>query len=460
MLTCVSAMNTAASGFGQGVGREIEYAAGTDRRVGLIGEAPWINQSQGTNVTQAADPIATIDSALAEQVNKALQAPWYRLVFPRDLEARFLADGDAERSRYLRRMGAVGALLFGSFLITDAELLPDVFRLVAILRLTFIVGALASLSLITRKGSPIWLRESAMTFYSVWAVAAVMIPFALSHSPDRAAYLNGILLILFFGTIILQPRFPYVVVTSVLGLSIVLVGLASGGISAGAIHAQIGITVTSIGVIIATVFRLEQQQRRSYLLGLREARQRQELLRNNALLLDLSQLDGLTGLANRRALDKNLVLAWQDCAARGQPLGLVMIDVDFFKAFNDIYGHLAGDNCLRDVAAALREQTRIEQDTLGRYGGEEFLAVLPGKSLDVCLQIGERMRQAVETLSIEHRHAVEGVGVVTVSLGIACAQASENASMAALLNAADAALYAAKHNGRNRVWHESATAAG
>ncbi|MGA2124898.1 MAG: diguanylate cyclase [Xanthobacteraceae bacterium] len=169
----------------------------------------------------------------------------------------------------------------------------------------------------------------------------------------------------------------------------------------------------------------------------------------NRRLATLSITDALTGLANRRRFDEVLEAEWQRALRQRGWIGMVLIDVDHFKLFNDRYGHLAGDACLKQVAAALADNARRGIDLVARYGGEEFAIILAGADIDAVRTVAERCRAAVEALA--ERHAGASRGIVTVSVGIAAATASATMSPAMLVAAADAALYDAKRLGRNQV---------
>ncbi len=163
----------------------------------------------------------------------------------------------------------------------------------------------------------------------------------------------------------------------------------------------------------------------------------------------LALLDGLTGVANRRLLDQTLTREWISSKRDRLPLSVLLIDVDLFKSYNDFYGHLEGDECLRQVAGRIQGILRRPLDMLARYGGEEFVAVLPNTSEEGAEAIGEQVRKVVEECCIPH--ASSPYGVVTVSLGCATEVPCDASSVGKLLKQADMALYQAKTGGRNRT---------
>lgn len=175
-----------------------------------------------------------------------------------------------------------------------------------------------------------------------------------------------------------------------------------------------------------------------------------ELKRKSDLLAHLAQIDGLTGISNRRHLEIRLGQEWDRCQRHRHPLSLVMIDVDHFKPFNDHYGHGHGDDCLRHVSRALSACSRRSGDLLARYGGEEFVALLPDTPAEQAARTAEKLRKAVQSLGIAHRYS-SSADVVTASLGVATLVPSKQSTVDQLMEAADKALYLAKRAGRNCV---------
>jgi diguanylate cyclase (GGDEF)-like protein len=177
---------------------------------------------------------------------------------------------------------------------------------------------------------------------------------------------------------------------------------------------------------------------------------RQKLTDSNEQLERLSTLDTLTGLANRRRFDEVLLHEWRRAAREGTPLSLLFCDIDFFKDYNDGYGHLAGDQTLLEVAGTVNAASSRPGDLAARYGGEEFVIVLPGTGEEGATKLAERLRARVEEMRIPHAHSKLG-RYLTVSVGVACAVPKPGSDPAELLDAADRAVYAAKQEGRNRV---------
>lgn len=175
-----------------------------------------------------------------------------------------------------------------------------------------------------------------------------------------------------------------------------------------------------------------------------------ELKKLRDLLRDQSMLDGLTGLSNRRRFNQALTAEWSRAQRTGSSLSLVMVDIDYFKQFNDTYGHLAGDDCLKAVAGALQAAVKRSHDLVARWGGEEFCCLLPETNAAAAGGVAERMRQDVAKLQIEHQSSLTAA-FLTISLGIAAIKPDKTAVLTAFLESADMALYQAKKNGKNQV---------
>ncbi|MEN8199158.1 MAG: diguanylate cyclase [Thermodesulfobacteriota bacterium] len=170
----------------------------------------------------------------------------------------------------------------------------------------------------------------------------------------------------------------------------------------------------------------------------------------NQELQRLVSVDGLTGLANRRYLDQFIEHEMRRLRRSQSPIVLIMADIDNFKAYNDHFGHMGGDDCLRSVASALREELKRPADLVARYGGEEFCVVLPETKLAGGTHVAENLRRAVESRDLPQAPTI-AAGRVTLSLGVAGCLADGRCDIKDILNKADQALYQAKQEGRNRV---------
>lgn len=178
-----------------------------------------------------------------------------------------------------------------------------------------------------------------------------------------------------------------------------------------------------------------------------------ELKEYRDFLEKLSLMDGLTGIANRRYLDEVLDKEWRRGLREGDLLSVIMMDIDFFKKYNDHYGHLAGDDCLRRVSRTLKKTVQRGGDFAARYGGEEFVVLLPSTSLENAVHMAEKVRKNIESLKIKHQMS-DVHEYVTVSLGVATVRPERYMNPTSLIERADLALYQAKHDGRNRVRYD------
>jgi len=179
------------------------------------------------------------------------------------------------------------------------------------------------------------------------------------------------------------------------------------------------------------------------------AEREEELQIANQHLEELASLDGLSGLANRRGFDRELEREWHGAGERGAPIALMMVDIDHFKLFNDRYGHVAGDTCLRAVGETLSLVTLEEAVLVARYGGEEFALLLPGLDIERAAALADEARRAVQDLMINHSESP--CGHVTVSIGVESMLPQKFQTSADLVEAPDTALYDAKRRGRNNV---------
>ena len=370
-----------------------------------------------------------LDAALSER-------RFHRL--PAWLEARFHADTRADSSRALLRAALAAALVSNVTLLAEWTLTPDVFVVAAALHVGIVTPLLLILAaFVTPDASPQRREGTALAIPALLCLQVGVI-YLLSDAPGRSYYLDLFAVIAILGntSLPLGSRGSLWVTTLCLGLMAVLAHTPVGG--AGR---QAPIALCAV-LTLHGAFQRERNARRAYMLDLRH-RLRVEEIGEEA------RHDPLTGLANRRRLTEVVERIWARHDPLVCPISVVLFDVDRFKAFNDLYGHQAGDDCLRRVAACATQERHDEECVAARYGGEEFMLVLPRTSIEDARRVAERLRAAVVALRIPHAGGEE-LGVVTASFGVAAAD-RVSVKFAELTATADGALYEAKNAGRNRV---------
>ena len=177
----------------------------------------------------------------------------------------------------------------------------------------------------------------------------------------------------------------------------------------------------------------------------------QRLRAENEQLKVLVNLDGLTQIANRRQFDQQIERVWRQSIEQSSRVALIMLDIDFFKLYNDTYGHMAGDFCLKQVAAVLRDRARKSSDIVARYGGEEFAVILPETDLSVARKVASQLRAGIRSLNIAHRSSKLASKIITPSIGVAGVLPKRGQFATDLIAEADAALYVSKQQGRDRI---------
>lgn len=284
-------------------------------------------------------------------------------------------------------------------------------------------------------------------------VFASMLTWLFTHTGLDATelYVAGMMLLMLFSAVTIQIRFGVaaILIAAMVVLFAVGIQVTHNEIPHFRRH-LVTIDVVCAAYMLIANWRMHAQQQRGWAMGLRERLRRQDLFNRNQELDELVRRDALTGLANRRAYDAWLQNSWRQARGAGATLGMVLVDVDRFKAYNDFYGHPAGDACLQTIARCLREQLRGTTDHIARVGGEEFAVLLPGITASLCAEIAERLRLSIAGLELPHLGS-GGDNIVTISCGAASLMAQDELGASDLVAAADAALYQAKESGRNLV---------
>jgi diguanylate cyclase (GGDEF)-like protein len=386
--------------------------------------------------------------ALGDEVREIAGGRRTRVRFPPRLEALFERESQAARDRRLVARVLLAAILYDLFLFTDMVMTPDVVVEAAIIRLLIFTPAALLFLWVTTRGVTPAVRDALQTVVALIGAAGFTYIFTASRHPNAHFYQAGVILVLAVVNLVVQLRFSHA-----LGLSLGVVGFYAlmpfleGRLPTAVETTNMTILATTAGVTVFGNYRLEREQRLTFLLALRERVRAAELASDNRRLGKLATLDTLTALANRRGFNAHVRRLAR--RPRADMLSVLVVDIDYFKQYNDRYGHPRGDVCLRRVAAALARVPTRAGDLVARLGGEEFSIVLPGTDAPAALDMAERVRKAVAGLGIPH-DASPVASVVTISVGVATGDAVEG-SGDHLVSAADAALYRAKAAGRNCV---------
>jgi diguanylate cyclase (GGDEF)-like protein len=381
-----------------------------------------------------------------ETVEAYMSLPRRRTIaFPPEIERQFEADTNASRCRRLTLGILVSAVLYNCFLIADWLLVPDVLRLASWLHFVVVTPWMLSAAwLISKRPSP-FVREFLAASVPVLIILQIDTGFAFTVSESAAHYQYVVIPTLLYANVSLHRlvfRFAQSVTAIILVCHAVLI--LSVSYLSGPVAAMILVQVVICAYItLVANFTMERDLRRAYLYSLRDR------LRH-AQADAAARHDTLTGLANRHHLHEELQKLWSAPNNATSSVSMVMLDVDNFKRLNDRYGHGTGDLCLKRIAAILTADLRGAGDYAIRYGGEEFLLLLPELQLVDAMRIAERIRRAIEKAAIPNQGSGLG-GVVTASFGVAACHVTE-LSATELIAAADSALYAAKTKGRNQVW--------
>jgi diguanylate cyclase (GGDEF)-like protein len=389
-------------------------------------------------------------SGLLNEIDAALAARTAWLTIPRSLCADYRAGQLASRRPHNRHVVIWLILLFDLFWIGQFSSAPELVVLSGIFRF----GLLTPLVLLF-----LWVdrRDRLGRFYEAALLAVAVAP----------ALITAVLCVRTTSSTTMSDvrATPLILLTTGLVGRLTVAGavtntVVSAAAFIGSIIASHTIPRAELGSLILTDLciaaacvgfnlQMEIRDRRVFLLQTADAIRRAELAAQNVGLRLETQTDALTGVANRRCFDETLAAAWDRARSASEWMGLIMIDVDHFKLFNDHYGHQAGDDCLRIVAEQARNELR-SGDVMARYGGEEFAVILPGKTLIAVSEAAERIRASIEGLALRHG----GIGPaarVTVSLGATSLVPAEGQDMRRLIETADQNLYEAKRAGRNRV---------
>ncbi len=378
-----------------------------------------------------------------DMVDACIGRKSWRLTFPVVLEAMFEERVVSRRRKLMAIMTVRTLIIYNAFLIADYVLAPATFELALFLHLAVVSPAILVVGLAYARTSKWWLRDTLPALNPVLIVGQIMLIFTLNGTANVEHYQYLSIPVMLYSNISQRYGFRQAAISTALVASVYLGVLLSSDIAFQVKFIGTALVVSTGYMSLVANHRMELDLRRDFLKRLKD-----QLLREGAE--EMSMLDALTGLANRRQLEKKADSLWRNAAEARTSVAIVMLDIDRFKPFNDRYGHIAGDNCLKRVAGAIVSELRHENDLAVRYGGEEFMILMPDTDLPAAIRIAERVRRQIERLAIPNEARGER-GIVTASFGVAVGPVAMH-SFSEILSGADSALYAAKRNGRNQVW--------
>lgn len=391
------------------------------------------------------------ETARSIKLNEALLRRWWRLRFPSVLEQDFRDYYFRHYQRRMRLLLALGIMLYAAYGLYDYLVIRDQYPAAWLIRYAagLPVGLLAlGLTWLARNDRQMQWLYFGVLFYGGLSYTWIM---QATDSQYPVVYADPVLIILFISYTVIGLRFVYASLTGVaISLCFLWALLEQHSMAPEVVRGQI-ITFAAMNAVgMVAAFLVERRIRDDFLRAELLRERTQALAQANLRLNELSRTDELTRLANRRLFNEAYAYEWARCARHGEPLSLMLLDIDHFKRLNDKEGHAYGDEVLREIAPILQAFARRTGDLAARLGGEEFVIMLPGCDLDDAMERAEALRDSIERLEIPHpdsplsRH-------VTVSIGLATTQPRGREPLATCLAAANRFMYEAKQAGRNCV---------
>lgn len=390
-------------------------------------------------------------SEIEKEFDKCLKKGFPLLFFPARIEEQFLCDTQESRKKSFLVTGIIAVFLYNLFLLTDFQMVPDIWKAAWTIRLGIITPTIILL-LWAIKNS--WLNSRVEYFVDIIVMittVSIIFIYDLSDHPNASYYHSGIILSVMFGNIVLRLRFwhAFIISWSTFILYIIVVNRIPNFDPANIMNSII-VCFTAISISQVANYQMEMDERYNYLRSKIKEITNLKLSISRDELERISTMDELTGVANRRLFDSSFDKEWRVALRYQAPISLIFMDIDEFKAYNDFYGHQTGDECLKKVARLLKANVHRPHDICARYGGEEFTILLTDTCLESAVGMAEKMRKSIETAKIPHLNSKISDNI-TASFGVACLIPSPDLSPSDLLERADKALYLAKESGKNMV---------
>ncbi len=391
-----------------------------------------------------------------DTLRQLLENRGWRLRFNEELEREFQLDYFQRYYLHMQIAGITGLLVFLASGFLDMTWTPEVaekewlVRFIAGLPMALLLLLSFQKSLKQKFGQP--LMQPGIFFFASVGVTGLIAISLIAPEPFNYYYYNSITVAMVMVFVLSRIQFRWGVLSAIIMMITFNIGLIGFGPSHNRLVTMVINNYVFCGAAVAALlgtFLIERTLRQSYLQSRLLSIENRDLEESNLKLQYLTAIDGLTQVANRRSLDRRLALEWRRALRKGNPLGFIMVDIDHFKQFNDEYGHQAGDECLRVVAALLNSHARRPGDITARYGGEEFALLLTDANAGQARIVAELLRKKLMEAVISYNDGIRAP--VTASFGVASMVPNEQTGPEAIILAADNALYQAKRAGRNCV---------
>lgn len=392
-----------------------------------------------------------------EEIDRLRQSKFRRLRFSDPLENRFERDTAKDRSYRLWIEGLLAIIFLNGCLLVDYILVKDSQWESIVLRTIVVTPLALCVNLLMRLNPRRWIREGSV---AAGTTIICFINLYIEGNVTAAATTYGLICVLItvlFVDVVMRIRLPYAVgATAIMSAGGLWFLVQATGLRGPEKIVAASLLAIGVAITMTASYSLEREERLGYLMYLRSEVHGQSLEAWNSELQQLSTVDKLTGLPNRRAFEERFEKLWSEGEGSKMPLSAIIFDVDHFKRLNDRHGHLYGDEMLQHIAGLLLQGLRGHGDFTARFGGEEFVVLLPNTELENALLLAEQVRALVEVSGRPVTGEPFGQVVLwaTISCGVSMCVPGLGMYRDDLLKAADRALYEAKASGRNRVSYQ------
>ncbi|WAJ38808.1 GGDEF domain-containing protein [Pseudomonas sp. GOM7] len=357
-----------------------------------------------------------------------------------------------QHGRFLLAINFIAMFAYDLYVFADALLIPDMALESLLLRSGLSLIGLFNIYLVFWRIRKVLLMDMLMPIHDIISTIAWFELLKRSSSPDVPTFVYASVVFIILANLGARYSFRGILACSSAISAIILYNLWL--LHDGQSKPVLVFSIAYLPVLLFSLFISWTNingVRRAFLEDQEKQRQRDELASLNLRLAELANTDALTGVGNRRAFDRTLAQHWQQMQCNGRPFSLLLLDIDFFKPFNDHYGHQIGDQSLRQVAGCISASLRHGQGEVFRYGGEEFVVLLQIANAEELLALAERLREQVANLAIEHLHRPDALMHLTISIGACPTHSPDVQQVEDLFAQCDHLLYRAKQQGRNRV---------